>query len=60
MIQIIITINDMGQMNVQGPVEQVMNMLGILEMAKVLVLKHSEQSQKLIQPAAAIPFPKKD
>lgn len=56
-ISIIITFNPQtGATNIQGPLEQQVLMLGLLEQAKLLTHEHGKKlAERLVQPATAIP-----
>lgn len=47
--QLVVIINDDGTIGVNGPVDQTMLCVGMLEMAKVAILEHRNKAQKLIQ-----------
>ena len=46
--QLAITMDDAGQINVNGPIENRVLCYGLLEMAKDAIKAHAEQSKKLI------------
>lgn len=46
--QILVVMNDDKTVGVQGPVDETMLCLGILEMAKIAIVEHRDKSKKLI------------
>lgn len=44
-----ISLDDAGQIAVQGPIENELLFMGIVEMAKKAVIEHNRAAQKLIQ-----------
>ena len=49
--QITITLDSAGQLNVAGSTEQTMLCFGMMEMAKVVLVKMMDQAMRSIQPA---------
>jgi hypothetical protein len=49
--QLVITINDKGEVSVSGPLENKLICYGLLEMAKDIIAAYTEQAQKQIKPA---------
>lgn len=55
-IQIVISMTQDGQVSVNGPLENKVLMLGLLEIAKDLVLKHKpEEAPRVIRPVGVVP-----
>ena len=50
-IQLIITMDDQGQVSVNGPIQNQMLAFGLLEMAKVAIVDFNKQQQNKVQPA---------
>lgn len=50
-IQLVITMDDTGAINVSGPTQNQMLSFGLLEMAKVAIIDHNKQAQQRVQPA---------
>ena len=50
-IQLVITMDDTGAVNVAGPIQNQLLSLGLLEMAKVAISDHNKQQQNRVQPA---------
>jgi hypothetical protein len=57
-VQLIITMNESGGINVSGPIQNALLCFGLLEMAKVAILDHAEQNKRLVQPATGVVLPK--
>jgi len=52
-IQLVITMDDTGAVNVAGPIQNQLLCVGLLEMAKVAIFDHAKQNQNRVQPAPA-------
>lgn len=55
-----ITINAAGQPTVSGPIDNVIVAFGMLELAKVIIIKHQEAKERRVQiapPEFSLPAP---
>ena len=57
-IQLIITMDDSGSVGVNGPLQNPLLCYGLLEMAKVAIHDHTQQNQRIVQPANGVILPK--
>lgn len=55
-VELKITIDDAGQLNVNGPIANKMMCYGMLEVAKDAIRETHERNQRLVQPASG-PLP---
>jgi hypothetical protein len=49
-VQLTITVDDKGQVAVNGPIDQTMFCYGLLEVAKECIRKHGEEKARRVQP----------
>jgi len=61
-IQLMISMDETGSVNVNGPIQNLLLCYGLLEMAKVAIQAHAEQNKRLVQPVtlgvpALLPVP---
>jgi hypothetical protein len=49
-IQLVISMDETGSVNVNGPIQNLLLCYGLLEMAKVAINDHAKQNQRLVQP----------
>ncbi len=54
-IQVTITMDDNGQVNVNGPLDNRVLLYGLLETAKDVVQKFNEDNARRVQPATIMP-----
>jgi hypothetical protein len=53
-VQLIVTLDDNGSVNINGPIQNALLCFGLLEMAKVAINNYAEQNKRLIQPVAGV------
>lgn len=62
-VQLVVTMNENGEIGVNGPIQNQLLCYGLLEMAKVAIQDHAEKNRRLVQPASitlpALPGPGK-
>lgn len=56
-IQLIITLDDTGQIGVTGPINNQLMCYGMLEMAKIAVTAHAKQNEQIVKPANGVLLP---
>ena len=57
-VQLIITMDDAGSVNVNGPIKNQLLCYGLLEMAKIAITDHVKQNQRIVQPVSGVMLPK--
>lgn len=62
-IELLIALDDTGQVQVTGPIDQTLLCYGLLEIARDVIAEHKAKAQRLVQPAIgtlpAPPFPQR-
>ncbi len=56
-IQLVVTLDETGQVGVSGPIQNQMLCFGLLEMAKIAINDHAKQNQQLVKPVHGILAP---
>lgn len=56
--ELLITLQDTGQVTVTGPIEQRLLCYGLLEVARDVIAAHQPLDQRIVQPATVLPVGK--